>query len=90
VFTWEANDRVIYNLATQPRPGPSATLEAIHQSVSLALDDADRRGLTKLGLPRLGAGLGGLDWPHVLGTLGDASRSHPTELIVVSLPNATG
>src|ERR1700678_3621437 len=37
VFVWETQARVVYNLATQPRPGPSASVEAIQQSVTKAL-----------------------------------------------------
>lgn len=42
VFVWVAEDRVIHNLATQPILRPSATLDAIRQSVGRALDDAQQ------------------------------------------------
>lgn len=87
VFVWEGTDRVIYNLATQPRPGPSATLGAIRESVSSALVDATRRSIEAVGVPRLGAGLGGLAWDDVLEVLDDVGSSSPVDLIVVSLPS---
>jgi O-acetyl-ADP-ribose deacetylase (regulator of RNase III) len=86
VFVWPAPDRVIYNLATQPRPGPSATVDAIRASVIKALSDAQSRGLGQLGVPRLGAGLGGLGWDSVREALRQAGESSPVELVVVSLP----
>jgi O-acetyl-ADP-ribose deacetylase (regulator of RNase III) len=86
VFVWLAPDRVIYNLATQPVPEPSATLDAIERSVRAALDDAEQRGIRRVGIPRIGAGLGGLAWPDVESTLASVADDHPVELIVVSLP----
>jgi O-acetyl-ADP-ribose deacetylase (regulator of RNase III) len=83
IFVWEAPDRIVYNLATQPRPGPSATVDAIRESVTRALVDAEVRGLAQLGVPRLGAGLGGLDWEAVRTALLEASTSSPVELVVV-------
>ena len=86
VFVWETPDWVVYNLATQPRPGPSASVDAIRHSVTKALADAQDRGLTKIAIPRLGAGLGGLQWEAVRRTLHDASKTSPVELVVVTLP----
>jgi O-acetyl-ADP-ribose deacetylase (regulator of RNase III) len=45
VFVWETQARVVYNLATQPRPGPSASVEAIQQSVTKALAHPRGRGV---------------------------------------------
>lgn len=89
VFIWVAADKVVYNLATQPVPGPSATLAAIHRSVRRALKDAEQRGIDRVGVPRLGAGLGGLDWPSVEATLRDVAADSHVELIAVTLPAAT-
>lgn len=86
VFAWEADDLVIYNLATQSVPRPSATLDAIATSVRAALADAERRGLTRLGMPRIGAGLGGLAWPDVAAVLEAATADRAVDLVVVSLP----
>jgi len=87
VFVWTASAQVIYNLATQPVPKPSATLEAVEQSVQRALDDAEHRGIDRIGVPRIGAGLGGLSWPDVESTLRTVADSHRVELVVVSRPN---
>jgi O-acetyl-ADP-ribose deacetylase (regulator of RNase III) len=87
VFTWETEDGlVIYNLATQPAPGPSATLDAIGRSVTSALADASTRGIAQIGVPRIGAGLGGLVWGDVEAVLRDAAQSSTVNLIAVSLP----
>jgi O-acetyl-ADP-ribose deacetylase (regulator of RNase III) len=66
IFVWdEEPGLVVYNLATQSVPRPSATLRAIDTSIRAALADAERRGLARLAVPRIGAGLGGLAWPDV-------------------------
>jgi O-acetyl-ADP-ribose deacetylase (regulator of RNase III) len=88
IFVWEVPDLVIYNLATQPVPGPSAKLTAIDASVRAAIADAEGRRLPVLGIPRVGAGLGGLEWPDVAEVLAQASHDSPVDLVVVSLPVA--
>jgi len=78
----------IYNLATQQRPGPDAKLEAIADSVRAAIDHAPKNGVRTINLPRIGSGIGGLDWDDVRATLErvDAEAAE-VELVVVSLPN---
>jgi O-acetyl-ADP-ribose deacetylase (regulator of RNase III) len=87
VFVWDREpDLVVYNLATQPVPRPSATLTAIDTAVRTALGDAEKRGVARLGVPRIGAGLGGLVWSDVAQVLRRASEDSTVELIAVSLP----
>jgi len=87
VFVWDREpDLVVYNLATQPVPRPSATLAAIDAAVRAALADAEGRGLARLGVPRIGAGLGGLARPEVAAVLRRAGQDSTVELIAVSLP----
>lgn len=84
VFVWEGTP-IVFNLATQPRPGPSATLEAIASSVSRMMRMADESDIPAVGVPRIGAGLGGLVWEDVLDTLRRVSQSTKAELIVFEL-----
>jgi len=86
IFVWEADDVVVYNLATQRLPRPPAILDAIDTSVRAALGDAEHRRLNRLGLPRIGAGLGGIAWSDVASVLKEATDASPVELVVVSLP----
>ena len=86
VFTWETPDVVIHNLATQRRPGADARLGAIASSVTDALADTERRGLPALGLPRLGAGIGGLNWADVEAVLREASAQSAVDLVVAVRP----
>lgn len=82
----EPHPRVVYNLATQLNPGPNADLLAIHVAVELALDHADGLGMATFGVPRIGAGLGGLYWPAVRDVLAEVAERSPVRLIAVTLP----
>ena len=65
VFAWSAGDKTIFNLATQPVPRPSARLEYIDLSLRKAVRIAESRSIAVIGMPRIGAGYGGLEWPNV-------------------------
>ncbi|GAA3717323.1 hypothetical protein GCM10022399_37420 [Terrabacter ginsenosidimutans] len=82
----DVGDILVYNLATQRNPGPDASLEAIRSAVAAALYDVAQRGIGELGVPRLGAGIGGLEWRAVEAVLRDCARASPVDLIVVALP----
>lgn len=65
VLVWDDPPRTIFNLATQPFPGPSARLEFIHDSLNEAVRIAESRSISLIGMPRIGAGYGGLGWTEV-------------------------
>ena len=65
VFVWNDPDVTIFNLATQPFPGPSARLEFIHDSLEEAVRIAESRAISLIGMPKIGAGHGGLEWTDV-------------------------
>jgi O-acetyl-ADP-ribose deacetylase (regulator of RNase III) len=77
----------IYNLATQQHPGADARLEAIAGSVRAAIAHAGENGVGTIYLPRIGSGIGGLDWHDVRATLETVdAEAADVELVVVSLP----
>lgn len=86
-WAWTAPDgQVVFNLATQDLPGPHADLAAIGAAVGAMLADAERRGLPAVGLPRLGAGIGGLEWRDVEQVLTPLAEDSPVGLTVVTRP----
>lgn len=89
VMVWPTADVVLYNLATQDKPGSDARLEHVAASVRAALDDARERGLGTLGLPRLGSGIGGLAAADVEAVLEEAAADSPVELVLVTRPPRT-
>lgn len=52
----------VFNLATQDRPGAYARPTWIAESLRWMLQQAHEMGASKVALPRLGCGIGGLDW----------------------------
>jgi O-acetyl-ADP-ribose deacetylase (regulator of RNase III) len=65
VFVWEAPGKTIFNLGTQPLPGPTARTEYIGAAVREAARLASAKSIAVIGMPRIGAGLGGLSWTAV-------------------------
>lgn len=87
-LAWELSaPPLIYNLATQPQPGRCADLGAIRVAVQAMLADAQQRGLARVGMPRIGAGIGGLAWAEVEAAIRPLAERSPVELVVVSLPS---
>lgn len=84
LFAWQAAPMWVYNLATQPRPGPSATLPAIRSAVEAMVEHARSAGVKRIGMPRVGCGLGGLRWEAVRPVIEAAAQG--VEIVVVSLP----
>ncbi len=75
----------IYNLATQQHAGADARLDAIDSSVRAAIEHARAHDVPTIYLPRIGAGIGGLDWRDVHATLDAiATANADLELVVVT------
>lgn len=65
--TWGTNPHTdkpvwILNLASQDLPGPHARLEWLESSLRDALAFCHESGFCRMAAPRIGAGIGGLDW----------------------------
>lgn len=64
VFVWQA-EQIIFNLATQKRPGSKADIQAIETALRKIVEICDEKGIDKVGLPKIGSGLGQLEWETV-------------------------
>ncbi len=82
VFLWEEGGVCVFNLGTQKSWRSKAELRAIRNAVAETLRLAEARGLTEVALPRIGAGLGGLDWAEVRPLLGELAAASPVQLLV--------
>jgi O-acetyl-ADP-ribose deacetylase (regulator of RNase III) len=69
VFVWEEEGRTIFNLGTQKHWRTKATLGAIETSLTRMVSLADEKEIRRVGLPRIGAGYGGLSWGKVRGVI---------------------
>lgn len=87
-FTWAGHDgRVIFNLASQYDPGPHASLDAIRTSLWDASWTAVCADIFKIGLPKIGAGIGGLDWVDVEAVIKEVALDFPEiTYVIVYLP----
>lgn len=84
VFDYEYGKGHIYNLGTQVTWRTKAKLEYIEQSIRMMLILATQQDVTKIALPAIGAGLGGLKWDDVKDILYRISESYPNvDLYVV-------
>lgn len=75
----------LVNIASQEYPGPDAKLEWLVTGVSNALAYCHERGLSSLAVPRIGCGIGGLDWRIVQPTLQAVAAAYEVHLEVWSL-----
>ena len=82
VFTWTNGSITVFNLGTQRTWRTGAQLEAIEASVKKMLSQAETMGLTRIGLPRIGSGLGGLPWNSVRTLLCRLGQASNTELVI--------
>lgn len=89
LHAWQARSGVwIYNMASQHDKGKDARYDAIESSLTLALEHAGRHGVPSIGLPRIGAGIGGLRWDEVLAVIEKVATDSPVRVVCVSLPGA--
>ncbi|MBZ0289193.1 MAG: macro domain-containing protein, partial [Anaerolineae bacterium] len=89
VFVWRENGFMVFNLATQKRPGSTAEISAIEKSLSSMVELCKRLNIEKVGLPRIGAGLGKLDWEIVKEVVERIGASTTVTLLVFELNQAT-
>ena len=82
VFAWRGRDLVVFNLGTQKRHGSVALLGAIETAVTTMVAMAPELGVRRIGVPRIGAGLGKLSWASVRAILEQVGASTPVELVV--------
>ena len=82
VFVWSEGDETVYNLALQENWKSKMKLAAVKRAVTKAVTLAAAAGVERIGMPRLGVGLGGLDWPRLKSVLGEIGETTPVTLVV--------
>jgi O-acetyl-ADP-ribose deacetylase (regulator of RNase III) len=82
VFAWSEGDDTVYNLGIQEHWKQKAQLPALSRSLTKMADLASRANIERVGLPRIAAGLGGLDWPRVKKVLNEVGRETKVTLVV--------
>jgi O-acetyl-ADP-ribose deacetylase (regulator of RNase III) len=82
VFVWSDGATTIYNLGTQAHWKKKAQLPALAKSLRKMVELATHAGIARIGLPRIGAGLGGLDWTRVKRVMSEVGAETKVTLTV--------
>lgn len=77
VFDFDYGNGHIYNLATQLTWRTKAKIEFIQTSMLKMLELATSEQVSKIAMPTIGAGLGGLIWTDVKNVICDISNIYP-------------
>lgn len=73
----------IANIASQVEPGENAELKLLEDGLYDTVEQMRDMGLFHLALPKIGAGIGGLDWDTVLDAIESEAEVNPDFTIEV-------
>jgi O-acetyl-ADP-ribose deacetylase (regulator of RNase III) len=82
VFAWNEGGEVVYNLGIQEQSTQKAKVVALTKSLKTMAELAQKEGIERVGLPRIGTGQGGLDWPRVKKVLSEVGRETSVTFVV--------
>jgi O-acetyl-ADP-ribose deacetylase (regulator of RNase III) len=82
VFVFIDGETTVYSLALQEHWKSRAKLAALTKAMTRTVELAGRAGVARIGVPRIGTGLGGLDWPRVKSVLTKIGDETPVEIVV--------
>jgi len=82
VFEWTEGDEVVYTLGIQEQSSKKARMTALTTSLKAMVELASKAGIARVGLPRIGAGPAGLEWPRVKKILSEVGEATSVTLVV--------
>ncbi|HQY60510.1 MAG TPA: macro domain-containing protein [Polyangiaceae bacterium] len=82
VFAFVDGETTVYTLALQEHWKAKAKLAALSRAMTRVVELATNAGVLRIGLPRVGTGLGGLEWLRVKSVLTKVSEHSRVELVV--------
>lgn len=85
ILAWTEGNRTVYNIASQDKPGRNARLEWFESGLIAALEMAGRENTDTIAMPRIGCGIGGLDWVDVRDIVEHYAEAQPVDIEVWSL-----
>jgi O-acetyl-ADP-ribose deacetylase (regulator of RNase III) len=77
VFTYNYGNGVVFNLGTQTTWKTKADINAIENALNKMLSYASQNNILKIAMPKIGAGLGGLNWNDVKHRIDEAANDYP-------------
>ena len=82
VTVWTEDLVTVYSVAIQEHWKKKAQLAALSRGLRRVVSLAEHAGVERVGLPRIGAGLGGLDWTRVKSVLEAVGAETKVTLVV--------
>ncbi|MEJ7731106.1 MAG: macro domain-containing protein [Polyangiaceae bacterium] len=82
VVVWSDEQATVYSLAIQEHWKQKASLAALKRAAVKMVELAEIAGVERIGVPRIGTGMGGLDWQRAKSVLTDAGSKSKVGLIV--------
>lgn len=82
IYVYYQHPYTVYNLASQQSWKSVANLAAIRESLEKMIKHAQKNGVNRIGLPRIGAGLGRLPWNEVKQAIIDVCEPSNVEIVV--------
>lgn len=84
IYTYDYGNGIVFNLGSQKTWKTKADINAIESSLIKMLSYAQQNNILKIALPKIGAGLGGLNWNDVKSLINIVSNDYPSiDLFVV-------
>ena len=84
VFLYKTDNGWIFNLGTQESWKTKAQLQDIKKSIETMFSLARQNHISKIALPKIGAGLGGLNWEEVKQIIEQNAKEYPNiDLFIV-------
>jgi len=73
----DESPRWIFNISSQDAPGRHASYVWLEEGVRKSYEFLERQGLRGIAFPRIGAGIGGLEWERVEQIIVRYANEHP-------------
>ena len=86
-WIWHEDDDQVHiaNLVTQDKPGPNAAHRWVGQSLRAVAAWAEQECIPEIHIPKIGCGIGGLDWEGVAEEIASVEDIFNVEVVVWSL-----
>lgn len=89
VMPWKPSEGpIVYNIASQFLPGPNAKVPYLRVALEWVRMQMEQHDIPTLGLPRIGAGIGGLTYTEMADTVEAVFDDSVVNVTIVSLEGA--
>jgi O-acetyl-ADP-ribose deacetylase (regulator of RNase III) len=82
VFVWSDEKVTVYHLAIQEHWKTKTKMPALVRALGRMIEAAEKSGIKRIAMPRVGAGLGGLEWHRVRDILTELGSKTMIEIVV--------